>query len=211
MATTRLTVLGDSFVEGRGDPDGSGAYRGWVSRFAELIGLRRDQYLNLGAFQATTQTVVNTQLRPAMTNKAPLVGVVVGVNDLIADYVPERFQRNLERIFGSLAGDATTVFTTNYPDIPANLPVPALYQALLRKRFGEANEQLRAVTRRHGALLLDLAGSRRWAQRGVWSADGLHPSPSGHQMFAEEIACAVADLTGISMPVAVGVAVRLGA
>lgn len=193
----RFTALGDSFVEGRGDPAGEGGYRGWVSRFAELLGLRRDQYLNLGAFQATTQTVVQAQLQRAMANKAPLIGVVVGVNDLVADYSPERFGRNLERIFGSLAGEATTVFTASYPDIPGNLPVPELYRALVRKRFDEANERLRTVARRHGTLLLDLAVCPRWAQHEVWSADGLHPSPRGHQMFAEEIACALADVTGI--------------
>lgn len=208
MPTIRLTALGDSFVEGRGDPGNAGGYRGWVSRFAELLGLRRDQYLNLGAFQATTQTVLDTQLRPAMANKAPLIGVVVGVNDLVADYSPERFGRNLERIFGSLAGEATTVFTATYPDIPAHLPVPELYRALLRKRFDEANEELRAVTCRHGALLLDLAACPRWAQGEVWSADGLHPSPRGHQMFAEEIACTVAGLTGLAP---VPAAVPLGA
>lgn len=194
MPTMRLTVLGDSFVEGRGDPDPDGGFRAWAPLLAESLGVRAGRWRNLGAYQATTQVVVETQLRRAVADQSPLVGVVVGANDLVSDYEPRRFRGNLDRIFGSLCGPDTTVFTSSYPDMPARLPVPDRFRALLRDRFTEANEVLTATCRRHGVLLLDVARCPRWtADDGVWSADGLHPNAAGHRRFADEVSAALAD------------------
>jgi lysophospholipase L1-like esterase len=187
MPTIRLTALGDSFVEGRGDPV-PGGYHGWVPRLAELIGLPGGAVRNLGTYQATTQDVVDTQLPSALAAKPPLIAVVAGVNDLVTDYDPRRFRRNLGTIFGSLRGMDTTVCTANYPDIPGNLPVPGGFRKLLRARFAEANDVLAEVTAATGTLCLDLAADPEWHGRALWSADGLHPSPLGHRRFAEAIA-----------------------
>nr|WP_237702764.1 MULTISPECIES: SGNH/GDSL hydrolase family protein [Protofrankia] len=197
MAKARMTVVGDSFVEGRGDPAPDGTYRGWVPRFAEMFGIPGSGCLNLGTFDATTQDVVDRQLRVALVNKAPLIGFVAGVNDLIRDYDAARFRRNLESIFTTLSGPDTVMFTATYADIPRNLPLPASFQELLRGRFAEANEHLREISARTGALCLDVVDSREWADPAMWSADGLHPSPVGHQRFAEAMADLVALATGM--------------
>ncbi len=194
MAKARMTVIGDSFVEGRGDPAPDGTYRGWVPRFAEMFGIPRNGYLNLGTFDATTQDVIDRQLRVALVNKAPLIGFVAGVNDLIRDYDATRFRRNLETIFTTLNGPDTVMFTATYADIPRNLPLPASFQQLLLARFAEANECLREISARTGALCLDVVNSQEWADPAMWSADGLHPSPAGHRRFAE----AMADLVGLA-------------
>ena len=197
MPTTRLTVLGDSFVEGRGDPGPRGGYHGWVPRLANALGLPAASVRNLGAFQSTTQNVLDRQLDRALAGKAPLIGVVVGVNDLVSDYDPNRFRRNLGTIFGSLQGMDTTVFTATYPDIPANLPVPDGFRTLLRSRFAEANAALREVTDLTGTLCLDIAGDPLWSAAGMWSEDGLHPSPEGHRTFAESVEDLLARVSGL--------------
>lgn len=194
MAAIKLTVLGDSFVEGRGDPAPGGGYHGWVPRFAARLGLPAAAVRNLGTYQATTQHVVDHQLPKALAAKPPLLGVIVGVNDLVQSYDAGRFRRNLHTIFAALRGLDTTVFTASYPDIPGNLPVPESFRRLLRTRFAEANVALAEVTAATGTLRLDLAGAREWAERAMWSPDGLHPSPLGHRRFAESMADHVAAL-----------------
>jgi lysophospholipase L1-like esterase len=187
MQKIRLTALGDSFVEGRGAPV-PGGYHGWVPRLAELLGLPHGAVRNLGTYQATTGDVVETQLPKVLAGKPPLIGVIVGVNDLVTAYEPQRFRRNLSTLFGSLRGMDTTVCTANYPDIPGNLPVPDGFRRLLRNRFDEANGVLAEVTAATGTLCLDLAADPAWRDRTLWSSDGLHPSPLGHRRFAEAIA-----------------------
>lgn len=197
MPAIKMVVLGDSFVEGRGDPDPGGGYRGWVRRFADLVGLDSGAVANLGTYQATTQVVVDLQLGRALACKPPLVGVVVGVNDLVSDYDENRFRNNLETIFGSLSGMDTTVLTATYPDIPANLPVPEGFRRLLQDRFAQANDVLRDVTQRHRLLCLDIARQPEWMDPALWSEDGLHPSPAGHRHFAESMTDLVTRASGL--------------
>jgi lysophospholipase L1-like esterase len=201
MAAIRLTALGDSFVEGRGDPGATGAGYGWVLRLATLLGVPEQRVRNLGTHQATTQQVVDHQLPWALANKSPVIGVIVGVNDLVSDFHPVRFRDNLTTIFGGLTGMDTVVFTATYADIPANLVVPETFRALLRERFAMANEMLRAITAATGALCLDVTTVAEWSQPDMWVADGLHPSPRGHQWFAESVAGLLE--RAIGMPLAV--------
>ncbi|GAB4587115.1 SGNH/GDSL hydrolase family protein [Nocardia sp. IFM 10818] len=206
MPAIRLTTLGDSFVEGRGDAAPGGEWYGWVPRLSDMLGLPRDSVRNLGTYQATTQHVVQHQLARALTNKAPVIGVVVGVNDLVGDFDPARFRRNLATIFDQLCGMDTVVFTATYADIPANLPVPEVFRGLLRDRFAWANDALRETTARTGTLCLDVTAIPEWADPDMWSPDGLHPSPRGHQWFAREVAELLAT-TGMPLAVATAAAI----
>ena len=188
MPAFRLTALGDSFVEGRGDPSTTGSWHGWVPRLAEMLAIPPSGVRNLGAHTATTQHVVDRQLDTALLHKSPLIGVIVGVNDLVSDFDPERMRRNLSKIFGRLRGMDTVVFTATYADIPGNLPLPEKFRALLRRRFEAANETLAQIATATGALCVDVAAESQWSDPAFWSADGLHPSPLGHQYFAESVA-----------------------
>jgi lysophospholipase L1-like esterase len=193
VPTMRLTVLGDSFVEGRGDPDPDGGFRNWATLLAESLGVRPDRWRNLGTYRATTQDVVDRQLPRALADQAALVGVVVGTNDVVSDWDAARYRANVERILGSLSGTGTVVFTAGYPDMPARLPIPESFKRLLRARFAEANEALAAAAHRHDVVVLDLARCPHWAAGDVWSADGLHPNAAGHRRFAAAICAALAD------------------
>ncbi|MGW3470702.1 SGNH/GDSL hydrolase family protein [Saccharopolyspora sp. NPDC000995] len=200
MPAIRLAALGDSFVEGCGDPGLDGPFHGWVPRLADRLGIPRRGVLNLGVHRATTQDVVDRQLPVVLASKPPMIGVIVGVNDLVSDYDPERFRRNLGTIYSSLCGMDTTVFTAAYPDIPKNLAVPEIFRRLLRDRFAEANSVLREITAATGTLCLDVTAMPDWAQARVWAADGLHPSAAGHQLFADQLTEFIARATGLVPP-----------
>lgn len=188
MRGADLCAIGDSFVEGRGDTGTDGAFRGWVPRLAGQLGLRSTRVRNLGEHGATTSMVCSDQLARAVAGRPPLVGVIVGVNDLVSDYHPRRFAENLSTIHSTLNATGATVFTASYPDIPGRLPVPPAFTELLRDRFAHANEVLADVCRATGTLLLDIAVEPRWDSDAVWSADGLHPNASGHSLFAQTVA-----------------------
>lgn len=198
MARARLAVLGDSFAEGRGDRRPDGTFRGWVPHFAELFAIPPGGCRNFGAHQATTRDILDRQVPAAVVNKASLIGVIGGVNDLVSDYDPARFRRNLAAVLGRLAGPDTVLFTATYPDIPGNLPIPATFRALLRDRFARANEYLLEAAAASGALCLDIAADPVWSGPDLWDPDGLHPNPTGHRHFAETMADFVSRYTGLT-------------
>ncbi|WP_040857196.1 SGNH/GDSL hydrolase family protein [Nocardia niigatensis] len=193
MSTPGLIALGDSFTEGRGDPAAAGGYRGWVTRLGGQLGMRPGAIRNLGVHGATTGDVLRQQLPRA--GRTELYGVVAGVNDLVSAFDPEAFEDNLNALFGTLTGTGATVFTADYPDIPARLPVPENFRGLLRERFAFANAVMARVTAAHGVLLLDLSARPEWELAATWTEDGLHPSPSGHRLFAAAAAELIASTT----------------
>ncbi|MFE3321770.1 SGNH/GDSL hydrolase family protein [Nocardia sp. NPDC059195] len=197
MTGPGLTALGDSFVEGRGDPAATGGYRGWVSRLAGQLGLPPSSIRNYGTHGATTSDVVRVQLPTAA--RAAVYGVVVGVNDLVSDFAPEVFEANMNTILGDLRAGGATVITADYPDIPARLPVPEKFRGLLRERFEFANTVLARITANHGALLLDMAGRPEWERPEMWTEDGMHPSPLGHREFAVAAAELISSTTATTV------------
>lgn len=191
MSEFKLTVCGDSCAEGRGgavQPDGS--FAGFVVHLAKVLGIS-DGVVNLGSFGATTQDVVDWQLASALRKPAPLMGVIVGGNDLVTGYDRERFQRNLRHIFTSLVRRDRLVFTTNWPKIPDRLPgLPDDFRVVLRDRFAEANEFLDELVHELDVVCLDMVTAPIAADPAMWCPDGMHPSPAGHRA----IGMAMADL-----------------
>lgn len=200
---TKLVLLGDSVVEGRGDP-GPGGYRGWAPLFAEHLGIARPDCLNLGAHLATTQTVIDHQLPVAAARRAGLAGVIVGFNDIVGEYDGDTFRRNLELIFTSLGRHATVMFTATYPDVARRLTLDAARRPVMRSRIDDANAALRALSLRHPVVCLDIARSDDWLRPELWADDGLHPGPAGHRLFAEHVAQLVSDAMGIGLTAAAG-------
>ena len=182
-----LVVIGDSFAEGRGDPDGEGGFVGWVPRVAHRLGIH--DVLNLGAFGATTQDVVDKQLAALADVETPLLGVAVGGNDLVRAYDHDGFRRNLDTIFDAVAAPGRRLFTHDYPDIPGKLPgLPEEHRAVLRARFVEANDFLAGLCAERGVVRYALSTAPLCADPDMWYPDGIHPSSLGHRAIANEIA-----------------------
>lgn len=182
-----LVVIGDSFAEGRGDPDGYGGFVGWVPRVAHRLGLR--DVLNLGAYGATTQEVVDQQLDKIADVETALVGVAVGGNDLVRAYDHDGFRRNLTTIFDAVAATERRIFTHDYPDIPGKLPgIPEEHRTALRARFAEANAFLAGLCAERGVVRYELSTAPLCADPDMWYPDGIHPSALGHRAIADEFA-----------------------
>lgn len=191
MSESKLTVIGDSCAEGRGGVIGpDGRFVGFAVYLAKALGLS-GEIVNLGSFGATTQDVVDRQLAVALRRPAPLMGVIIGGNDLVTNYNRDQFQRNLRQIYTSLVEPGRLVFTTNWPNIPDRLAgVPEEYRRVMRERFAEANVFLDGLVHELGIVCLDMVNATISTDAAMWSLDGMHPSPAGHQA----IGAALADL-----------------
>jgi lysophospholipase L1-like esterase len=185
-----LTVLGDSFSAGWGDPAPHGGLRGWVSRFSSAMNLQPRSVHNLARYGATTRHAIQHQLPRAVAGKAPLVVACVGPNDLLEEhrpFDPAELRNNLRTIFEALTGADTMVVTAKYPDIPGNLEVSDLVRRSLRHRFAEANEIVTELVAEIGVVCIDLPKHAMWSETAMWDPDRLHPGPRLHQHFAEEL------------------------
>ncbi|ODU07548.1 MAG: hypothetical protein ABS81_00050 [Pseudonocardia sp. SCN 72-86] len=193
MSDHRLVVVGDSFAEGRGDPDPAGGFVGWVPRVARRLGVAPAEVLNLGSYGATTADVVEKQLPQVAHLDAPLFGVAVGGNDLVRAYDRDRMQANLRTILETLTGPGRLVFTHDYPDIPGKLPgITEEMRGGLRARFDDANAHLAALCDELGVVRYALSTAPLCVDPDMWYPDGIHPSALGHRTIAEEMAAVVA-------------------
>ncbi|KPM56011.1 hypothetical protein CcI49_33755 [Frankia sp. CcI49] len=197
----RLVVIGDSFVEGRGDPDPRGSgYRGWLPTFAGLLGLGDDECRNHGEHLATTTTVLDRQLDAVRTARPRLTGMIAGFNDIVSEYQPAELRRNLTTIFDAMTRHASLAFTATYPDITRRMALTAPVRAGIRSRIQDVNAALRGTAAEFDMVCLDVARTGPvWDDDDLWSDDGIHPSRAGYLRFAGELADAVAESLGIAL------------
>jgi lysophospholipase L1-like esterase len=190
MSRYRLTVIGDSFSAGWGDPAPEGGYHGWVGRFSAMAGLQPSSVRNLARYGATTWHAIEHQLPCAVAGKAPLVVASLGANDVLAEHKPydeALFRQNLHTIFDALTGANTTVITVNYPDVAGNLDISEFARRSLRRRFAEANDAIMEIAEQTGVMCLDVTEAPEWGELAMWDPDRLHPGPHLHQLFAEQV------------------------
>lgn len=130
------------------------------------------------------------QFAPALEAAAPLYGVTVGGNDLVArEFDPARFRHNLRHILTALTLEGARVFTITWPDIPGKLPgLAAARRDALRERFAAANDYLTKLCAELGVLVYDLSGAPVTRDPAMWAPDGMHPSPAGHRTIAADLA-----------------------
>jgi lysophospholipase L1-like esterase len=198
-----LTVVGDSFAEGRGDPARDGSWIGWAPRTAAALGIPRGRVLNIARYGAMTRDVISAQLPTARAARSPLVGVAVGGNDLIRAYSRTRFEKNFARILSVLSGSETILFTFTFPDLPTLLPLPPAVREVLRPRFEAANDYVREIAADHGALCVEVRRIPGVDDPALWSSDRLHPNAAGHALLADHLGVLLAGL--VSPPPAVPV------
>ncbi|MEU8522181.1 SGNH/GDSL hydrolase family protein [Streptomyces sp. NPDC048577] len=182
----RFAVLGDSLSEGVGDAV-DGAWRGWAALLAEgLVGDGRTVDLrNLAVSGARSEDVEERQAPEALAFRPDLASVVVGVNDTLRrTFDIGRYARRLDRVCHDLAGLGTVLLTACLPDPGRMLGLPAPLARPLARRQRAVNTLVHALSARHDAVHLHLAGDTWTDDRSLWSADRLHPGERGHRAIA---------------------------
>ncbi|MBU9765316.1 SGNH/GDSL hydrolase family protein [Mycobacterium sp. TNTM28] len=180
---TRYVALGDSQTEGLWDGDDTAGLTGFADRLAaRLDGLHPGlSYANLAVRGHRIGDVLTTQLPTALAMYPDLVTVCIGMNDVTRPGRSfDRALRDLDTVYRALAASGATVVTTTFPDITRILPVGRL----LGRRVVEINSTISTAADRYGFRLVDLYSAASMCEPQTWSADRVHGSARGHELFA---------------------------
>lgn len=187
----RYVAIGDSTTEGLDDPDGSGGYRGWANRFAELVARQQEApllYANLAVRGLRTPEILERQLDIALSMKPDLSTVVSGTNDVLRrNFSADAFGRDVQRMQNALIQQGATVITFTLPDLSRVNPAARF----VSDRVMAMNAALRQVSAQTGAIVVDMARHAVASDRRLWSRDRLHANSLGHERIANALAHAV--------------------
>ncbi|MET9674416.1 SGNH/GDSL hydrolase family protein [Streptomyces sp. NPDC006482] len=184
----RFAVLGDSFSEGVGDRV-AGAWRGWAPLLADGLAAegRGTALLNLAVAGALSRDVADRQTLRALAFRPHLASVVVGVNDTLRHTFDIRLlAHHLDRVLTDLDATGAVLLTACLPDPGRMLGLPPPLARPLARRQRSVNAVVHALSDRYGAVHLHLADDRWTEDRGLWSADRLHPGERGHRAVAAD-------------------------
>jgi lysophospholipase L1-like esterase len=198
----RWAALGDSFTAGHalGEPR-------WADQL-ELL-LRSAQpglaYSNLAVPRALSAEVASGQLGHAIDFEPDLLTLICGANDVFLRVRPDlhAFARihaaMLKRARTALPGAA--LVTATYPDVTRFLGLRPRSRERIVSGIAELNQLIRAGSRRHGAVCVELAGRADEGERANYAADGLHPSAEGHRRATVAFASALRDRLGVKLKI----------
>jgi acyl-CoA thioesterase-1 len=183
----RICFIGDSFVQGIGDPE----YRGWVGRVLEATGGDVTAF-NLGIRRDTSEDVLRRCWREVLPRALPgadnRLVVSFGSNDTVWEdgavrVDPARCLDNLASILDEGLRQAITPLVVGPP------PVIDAGEAHLRRTVKLADEMAALCRSQRIPFIrttLDLANDPLWTQE-VMAGDGAHPGSGGYQRLADLI------------------------
>lgn len=183
----RLVALGDSVVEGIREPVAGYRDLGWIERIGEALGRARPGFdlRNLGRRDLRAAEVRAAQLGPALEARPDLAVVVCGGNDMLARrFDADAVERELEAIVSRLQEAGAEVVNATLFDITRALRLPPEMGGELDARLAELHDRVRALSRRRGTLLVELAELEVSADSGIYSSDFRHVNARGHAIAA---------------------------
>jgi lysophospholipase L1-like esterase len=177
-------ALGDSFTEGMSDRLADGSYRGWADALAERLDERVEgfRYANLAVRGKLIGQIVRDQVPAAVAMRADLVTLVGGLNDVL------RPQCDVDQVCGLLAEAVAALAPSCGQLVLMRSPGrrgPVLER--YRRRMQDLYAAIDEMAARHGALVVDLYGSRSLGDPRLWAEDRLHLTADGHRRVAEAV------------------------
>jgi lysophospholipase L1-like esterase len=182
-------ALGDSFTAGTGCAPGEA----WPDRLASAL---RPHNPGLGlrnlAVQGATSAQVLAQLPEAIELEPDLVTVVCGANDVLRSTRPDpdRYAGALARILTGLreAVPGVRIVTATAPERWEFLGLGPRTRERVEVAIGEFNGVTRRLATRLEIPCLDVSDDPGLGEPANFCADGLHPSPRGHERAARGFA-----------------------
>jgi len=185
----RYVAIGDSSTEGLVDPDGTGGYRGWADRLAQIIADAQDEpleYANLAVRSLRLTEIRNRQFDDALAMEPDLMTVFGGANDLIAPgWDLDAMRADLAAMYGEARAHDCTVLTFTLPDPSSINPLGGRH---LKDRIFRFNDIVRAEAERYGVLVMDFQHYPIAEDPRLWFEDRLHGNELGHQRTADALA-----------------------
>jgi lysophospholipase L1-like esterase len=178
-------ALGDSFTAGTGCEPGES----WADRLATRLASGNPDfaYRNL-AFEGATSADVLGQLGAALQLEPDLVTVVCGANDVLLSVRPDAhaYSWRLAGIVRRLreALPAVRIVTATAPERWDFLELGPRTRRRVERGIARFNAATRTVAEAHEIPCLEVAGHPGLSDEENFVADGLHPSPLGHERAA---------------------------
>ncbi|GAA1929341.1 SGNH/GDSL hydrolase family protein [Streptomyces sodiiphilus] len=179
-----FVALGDSFTEGMSDALPDGTYRGWADLLAARLAEREEgfRYANLAVRGKLIRQIAEDQVDVAASMGADLVTLVGGLNDVLRPRCDVRTVcALLEESVEKLAPSCGQLVLMRSPGRQG--PVLERY----RPRMEELFSFIDGLAARHGAVVVDLYGSRSLGDPRLWADDRLHLTADGHRRVAEAV------------------------
>lgn len=182
----RLAVIGDSTVEGTGDPWPGYDTVPWADRLGHWLTAAHPQaaYLNTGRMGALIAEVADQQVNALTEFQPDLVHVSCGGNDL---FVREASLDDVEAALDDLCGRVIA-------DTGARLSMFTLADAFtgrmsrFRPLFAGFADAVRRVAHRHDAVLTEFWEHPARLGENWLSADRIHLTMAGHAVVAADLA-----------------------
>ena len=182
-AYSRYVAIGDSQTEGLWDGDDSVGLVGFADRLATMLDAHHPgvTYANLAVRGRRIKDLLDEQLPAALALQPDLISVCIGMNDVTrpGPYFGQALSE-LDDLHRQLKASGATVLTTTFPDIAKVLPIGRV----IASRVEQINDDIRKAAVRHDFRLVDLYDAPSMTQPDTWSADRVHGSVTGHQLFA---------------------------
>ncbi|MFH8554075.1 SGNH/GDSL hydrolase family protein [Streptomyces celluloflavus] len=181
---TSFVAVGDSFTEGMSDGLPDGSYRGWADLLAARLAARSPgfRYANLAVRGKLIGQIVDEQCGPAAAMGADLVTLVGGLNDVLRPSCEvDRVCALLDRAAARLADGGGQLVLMRSPGRRG--PVLERFRPRMEQLFTRIDE----AAERHGAVVVDLYGSRTLGDPRLWADDRLHLNAEGHRRVAEAV------------------------
>lgn len=168
-------ALGDSAAQGIGASGPGRGYVGEIARHIRTATGRSVRVVNLGVSGATVALAVRDQLPRLRELEPDILTVAIGANDM-ARFDPERFERDVRRLFDALPPHAIVA------------DVPTFYFLPSERRARAANRIIHRLAKAHGFPVAPLyARTRRQGLLGVttqFAGDLFHPNDRGYRVWA---------------------------
>ncbi|RTL70491.1 MAG: SGNH/GDSL hydrolase family protein [Pseudonocardiaceae bacterium] len=186
-------AVGDSFTEGVGDADASGALVGWADRVAAGLAAARVEpvlYANLAVRGRLLAPVVHEQVPAALAlSPAPtLVTFNGGGNDMLRPRtdVASLLDLTAHAIRACRAAGARLVLLSG-ADPSDHIPLGSV----VRRRGSALTAGVAELAARNNVTFVDCFSDRRLRAHENWSADRLHLNATGHRRVASLVLAAL--------------------
>lgn len=189
-AVTRFLALGDSLTEGLSDKYPNGSYRGWADRVADQLSEADNdfKYANLAVRGKLLEQVMVDQVSvalPMVTGPETLISFHAGANNILRPKldlanVISNYQDAVTLITNS--GAKVLVFTVREIENPKSKP-----ELYWNERFGPFNENVREISSKTGAILMDANSLEVFGDPRMLAKDRLHLSQEGHRRVAAAV------------------------
>jgi acyl-CoA thioesterase-1 len=177
-------AIGDSAAQGIGASRPGRSYVGLLADHLRSTTGRTVRVVNLSISGARVIDALKRQLPHVAGLRPDVMTVSIGANDIGMHFDPERFEREIERLYGALPPHAIVA------------EVPSFYLGSKERQARVANEIVRRIAARHALWVAPLhAATRRvgapWYVLRQVASDFFHPNDRGYSVWASAFSAQV--------------------